>query len=112
MRCGVRGVILILALAPAALISSSLIAYFAYTRIHDMDHALAARGGDIVANLAPAAEFSVFSGNRAALDQLAHRTFFAVSIRFALHDAVVIVLDTLELQVALVRFQVQALDVA
>ena len=72
MRCGVRGVILILALAPAALISSSLIAYFAYTRIHDMDHALAARGGDIVANLAPAAEFSVFSGNRAALDQLAH----------------------------------------
>ncbi|TVR61983.1 MAG: response regulator [Candidatus Competibacteraceae bacterium] len=76
-----RGIVLILALAPAALISASLIAYLAYTRIHDMEQGLRARGEDIVASLAPAAEFSVFAGDRAALERLARAVLRGADVR-------------------------------
>jgi signal transduction histidine kinase len=60
-----------LALAPVALIAIALTAYFLIVRYADVEEALQNRGQALVRQLAPAAEYGAFSGNRADLSRLA-----------------------------------------
>ena len=67
---GIRALVLSIALAPAAAIALALTAYFASTRIEDLDVALRDHGRLIARQLAAAADFPLFAGNVEALDQL------------------------------------------
>jgi len=68
---GIKGRVLFLALVPALIIAAGLTFYDISTRISDIDQALNERGFAIVRQLAPAAEFGVFSGNHEVLARLA-----------------------------------------
>jgi len=68
---GIKGRVLFLALVPALVIAAGLTFYDISTRIRDIDQALNGRGFAIVRQLAPAAEFGVFSGNHDVLARLA-----------------------------------------
>ncbi|MCB1820469.1 MAG: response regulator [Candidatus Competibacteraceae bacterium] len=70
MTLNIRRVVLLLALLPATLLSTSLILYFAYIRIQDMERNLWVRGEAIVAHLAPASAYGVYAGNRLLLEPL------------------------------------------
>ncbi len=67
---GIRARVLFLALAPSALILSTLVTYFTYSRIAEVDVALAQHGLSVARQLAPGAEFALFAGDRAALQRL------------------------------------------
>ena len=60
-----------LAQAPVAVIAVALTAYFLVVRYGDVEAALRSRGEAIVRQLAPAAEYGAFSGNRSDLLRLA-----------------------------------------
>lgn len=68
---GIKGRVLFLALVPALVIAAGLTFYDISTRIRDIDQALNGRGFAIVRQLAPAAEYGVFSGNHDVLARLA-----------------------------------------
>lgn len=68
---GIKGRVLFLALVPALIIAAGLTFYDISTRIRDIDQALNERGFAIVRQMAPAAEFGVFSGNHEVLARLA-----------------------------------------
>ena len=68
---GIRGRVLFLALAPCAAILFTLLIYFTYVRIADVDAALARQGIAIARQLASAAEFALFAGDRVTLQKLA-----------------------------------------
>lgn len=63
--------VLLLALMPAALIALGLAWYFIQRGLSELDDALNNRGLAIARQLAPAAEYGVFSGNREILRRLA-----------------------------------------
>lgn len=61
---------LLIAMAPAAIIAI-LLSFFSLTsRIEELDRALAERGAAIARQLAPASEYGLFSGNREILQRL------------------------------------------
>ena len=68
---GIRTRVLFLALAPSVLILHTLVSYFTYTRIVEVDAALARQGLSVARQLAPGAEFALFAGDHAALQRLA-----------------------------------------
>ena len=86
---GIRAQVLILALVPSVLILTTLVTYFTYTRIANVDRLLAQQGDSVARQLAPGAEFALFAGDRAALQRLtdaAAREVNVASIRIT--DAV------------------------
>lgn len=66
----IRGKVLFLALAPAALIAAVLVLHFVNSRIADLEQSLRERGLAIARQLAPASEYGVFAGNRDILQRL------------------------------------------
>ena len=68
---GIQRRAVFLALAPALVIAIALTAYFLVVRYADVEEALQNRGQSLVRQLAPAAEYGAFSGNRADLARLA-----------------------------------------
>ena len=68
---GIRARVLFLALAPSALIMLTLLVYFTYTRIVEVDVLLAQQGLSVARQLAPGTEFALFAGDRQALQRLA-----------------------------------------
>ena len=71
---GIKGRVLFLALVPALVIAAGLTFYDISTRLRDIEQALNGRGFAIVRQLAPAAEYGVFSGNYDVLARLAQST--------------------------------------
>jgi signal transduction histidine kinase len=69
-RWGIRARVLLLALAPSVLILFTLVIYFTYTRIAEVDVSLAQQGISVARQLAPGAEFALFAGDRAALRRM------------------------------------------
>ena len=69
-RWGIRARVLFLALAPSVMILVSLVTYFTYQRIVEVDVSLAERGRLVARRLAPATEFAIFAGDHAALQRL------------------------------------------
>jgi signal transduction histidine kinase len=67
---GIQRRAVFLALAPAAIIAVVLTVYFLALRYEDVDTALHNRGESLVRQLAPAAEYGAFSGNRGELLRL------------------------------------------
>lgn len=67
---GIKERAIFLALAPATVIALALTVYFLAVRYADVEAALANRGQSLVRQLAPAAEYGAFSGNRAELLRL------------------------------------------
>ena len=67
---GIRARVLFLALAPSVMILASLVTYFTYQRIVEVDVSLAERGKLVARRLAPATEFAIFAGDHAALQRL------------------------------------------
>lgn len=67
---GIRKKVLFIALVPASAISALLAFYFTTIRFGDLERALVERGIAIARQLAPAAEYGVFSGNRPVLKAL------------------------------------------
>jgi len=67
---GIRARVLFLALAPSVMILLSLVIYFTYERIVEVDVSLAERGKLVARRLAPATEFAIFTGDHAALQRL------------------------------------------
>jgi len=65
---GVR--VLLAAALPAMLTAFVLVWYFMHTRLMDLEDELRERGTAIARQLAPAAEFGIFAGNRDILQQL------------------------------------------
>ncbi len=61
---GIRGRSLFLALMPVAVIALLLDIYFINTRVNDLEQGLMERGHAIADQLAPAAEYGIFSGNQ------------------------------------------------
>jgi signal transduction histidine kinase/ActR/RegA family two-component response regulator len=72
MRMGIKLRVLVLALVPGALIAVFLAGFFVYDRFEDLEYSLYQRGRTLARQLAPAAEYAVFSGNREALEALAN----------------------------------------
>ena len=68
---GIQRRAIFLALAPTAIIAVALTAYFLVVRYGDVEQALQNRGQALVRQLAPAAEYGAFSGNRSELLRLA-----------------------------------------
>ncbi len=68
---GIQQRAIFLALAPTAVIAIALTAYFLVVRYGDVEEALQNRGQALVRQLAPAAEYGAFSGNRTDLSRLA-----------------------------------------
>jgi signal transduction histidine kinase len=69
---GIRQRVVFLALAPVAVIAVALTAYFLLVRYDDIEAAQQRRGAAMVRQLAPAAEYGLFSGNRNELLRLAN----------------------------------------
>jgi two-component system, sensor histidine kinase len=67
---GIKERAIFLALAPAIVIAAALTVYFLVVRYADVEEALQNRGNSLVRQLAPAAEYGTFSGNRAELLRL------------------------------------------
>ena len=67
---GIRARVLFLALMPSVMILLTLVTYFTYERIAEVDASLAQRGILVARQLAPSAEFALFAGDRAALQRL------------------------------------------
>ena len=70
-RLDLRLRVLLVALAPMALVGLGLVFYFTFLRYGDVETALASRGGAMARQLAPAAEYGLFSGNVMELSRLA-----------------------------------------
>ena len=68
---GIERRVVFLALMPAAVIAVALTAYFLFVRYGDVEAAQRSRGESIVRQLALAAEYGAFSGNRGELLRLA-----------------------------------------
>ncbi len=68
---GIRSRALFLALIPVAVIALLLDVYFINTRVNDLEQGLLERGHAIVHQLAPAAEYGIFSDNQEILKRLA-----------------------------------------
>ena len=78
---GIRTRVLFLAMAPSLMILLSLVTYFTYQRIEEVDISLAERGKLIARRLAPGTEYAIFAGDRAALQRLADAASSEVDVR-------------------------------
>lgn len=86
IKGGFRARVLTLALAPAALVTALLVAFFTSARLGEVDAELSARGQAIARQLAPACEYGVFANNKTVLSNLAQAALkeadvLAVTIR-------------------------------
>ena len=70
-RWGIRARVLLLALAPSVLILLTLVSYFTYVQIAEVEFSLEQHGRSVARQLAPGAEFALFAGDRAALQRMA-----------------------------------------
>ncbi|GAB4361156.1 MAG: hypothetical protein Kow006_31660 [Gammaproteobacteria bacterium] len=77
MQLGIRRRLLLVALAPALLISLFLLSYFVKSRLDAAEETLTGRGTSFASQLATMSEYAVFSGN------LAYLRFPGVSIQIA-----------------------------
>jgi signal transduction histidine kinase/CheY-like chemotaxis protein len=68
---GIRPRVLFLALAPSLMILVTLVGYFTYARIAEVEVLLAQRGVSLARQLAPGTEFALFAGDRSTLERLA-----------------------------------------
>ena len=68
---GIKKRVVFLAITPVAIIAIALTSYFLVVRYGDVEAALRNRGESMVRQLAPAAEYGTFSGNRRELLRLA-----------------------------------------
>ena len=85
---GIRARVLFLALAPSVMILLSLVIYFTYERIVEVDVSLAERGKLVARRLAPAAEFAIFAGDHAALRRLSDAAVHEIDVSsIAITDA-------------------------
>lgn len=75
--------VLLVALVPATLIAGGLAWYFIQRGLDELDAALHERGLAIVRQLAPAAEYGVFSGNREVLKRLADAAAQEADVKWA-----------------------------
>ena len=71
---GIKERAIFLALAPAIVIAIALTAYFVILRYGDVEDALQNRGLSLVRQLAPAAQYGAFAGNRSELQRLLQNT--------------------------------------
>ncbi|MGD2159806.1 MAG: ATP-binding protein [Gammaproteobacteria bacterium] len=71
---GIRQQVLVLTLLPALLIALALTAYFTYSQLDYINNSLKNNGQTISRQLAPASEYSVFSGNINSLRKLLRHT--------------------------------------
>jgi diguanylate cyclase (GGDEF)-like protein len=78
---GIRGRVIVLALAPAAVIGILLMFQLVMGKIDDLDESLRTRGMSIVRQLAPASEYGVASGNLDVLQNLLEKTAAEPDIR-------------------------------
>ncbi len=78
---GIRTRVLFLAMAPSLMILLSLVTYFTYQRIEEVDVSLAERGKLIARRLAPGTEYAIFAGDRAALQRLTDAASSEVDVR-------------------------------
>ena len=67
---GIRARVLFLALAPSVMILFTLVAYFTYQGIREVDISLSERGKLVARRLSVGTEFAIFAGDRAALQRL------------------------------------------
>jgi signal transduction histidine kinase/DNA-binding NarL/FixJ family response regulator len=67
---GIRNRVLLITVAPALVIALLLGGYFMTAQVSALEQTLYERGQSIARNLAPAAEYGVFSGNRVILEGL------------------------------------------
>jgi signal transduction histidine kinase len=85
---GIRTRVLFLAMAPSLMILLSLVTYFTYQRIEEVDDSLVERGKLIARRLAPGTEYAIFAGDRAALQRLADAASSEVDVSsIAISDA-------------------------
>ena len=91
---GIRARVLLLALAPAASILVILTAALTYLRLADVERSLQQRGAALARHVAKAAEFGLFSGDRAGLQSIADSAAAEPDVRS------VVILDTASLVVA------------
>lgn len=85
---GIRQRSIFLALAPPLVIALALTAYFLVVRYADVEQALQNRGKALVRQLAPAAEYGAFSGNRIELLRLAQSAAREPDVvRVSIYDA-------------------------
>ena len=67
---GIRARVLFLALAPSVMILFTLVAYFTYQGIREVDVSLSERGKLVARRLSVGSEFAIFAGDRLALQRL------------------------------------------
>ena len=85
---GIRTRVLFLAMAPSLMILLSLVTYFTYQRIEEVNVSLVERGKLIARRLAPGTEYAIFAGDRAALQRLADAAASEVDVSgVAISDA-------------------------
>ncbi len=85
---GIRNRVLLVALAPAMMLALVLVTYLTNTRVQDLEQSLVNRGQAIVAQLAPASQHGVLSGNRDELTRLARSAAEAPDVvRIQIYDA-------------------------
>ena len=70
-KLGIRQRVLLIALAPMAIVALALTLYLLVLRYGDVEEALAQRGAALARQMVPAAEYGMFSGKRAELSRLA-----------------------------------------
>lgn len=97
-RPGIRRQIVILALLPALAVSIILLVFFTYSQIQHISDTLSKHGHSTVNQIAPAAEYAVFSGNTELLrpvieSVLADQNFVRVSIYDSNHKVLISVSD-------------------
>jgi two-component system sensor histidine kinase BarA len=80
---GIRHKVLLLALVPTLVLSLILSAYFISIRIYDLEEAMLETGRMLVQQLAPAAEYGVFSGNGEILQGLVNAILEEQDVRAA-----------------------------
>lgn len=84
---GIRNRVLLVALAPAAMLALVLVTYLTNTRVQDLEQSLVNRGQAIVAQLAPASQHGVLSSNRDELTRLARSAAEAPDVvRIRIYD--------------------------
>jgi two-component system sensor histidine kinase BarA len=85
---GIRNRILLVALAPAAMLALVLVTYLTNTRVQDLEQSLIDRGRAIATQLAPASQHGVLTGNRGELHRLARSAANAPDVvRIRIYDA-------------------------
>ncbi len=85
---GIRSRAIFLAVAPAILIALALTIYFVVLRYDDVEKELYGQGQTMARQLAPAAEFGAFSGNRTELQRLLQAAGQETGVvAISIHDA-------------------------